>query len=443
MTSQNWNPRPPARTGAPVELYTLDDRLFERLCSELFEKEPSVDTCDIFGTPGQHQFGIDLIAREVDGIRIQVGQCKCHREFSVKDIKDASAKFLEHWDDRWANRGVTRFILFLACEIDESQKQDEIDRQRSVFAGYSIKYEAWPASRIIKKLRPHRGIVSTYFKPPEFWIETLCGESVDFPRSVTSAVIYQNEQMSAVLAGAVETSIIKVREAWQQGRRDDARRMLKEARNKDSAFRLLPLSLQAKLIRFEAIDVLESGGDVAEAERIAQEAAAVDASGPGTLQLSAVLRTRKNDLTGALSLLEPATDLDSIHLRASILVALDRATEAAELLASVADTERTAETHRLRALIALSGQDVRSALLSAQKAMEAQPLWPNIVFLHAVLEYVSGLAITPPALPGRPEPPPWDLVRRDDESLQRFRRVSIDLRHSQTEFTEFYSLRVC
>ena len=96
MASENWNPRPPARTGAPVGLYTLDSSLFERLCSELFEKEPDVDNSDIYGTPGQGQFGTDLIAREVDGSHIQVGQCKCYREFSVKNIKDASAKFLDH-----------------------------------------------------------------------------------------------------------------------------------------------------------------------------------------------------------------------------------------------------------------------------------------------------------------------------------------------------------
>jgi tetratricopeptide (TPR) repeat protein len=424
MTPQNWNPRPPARVGAPVELYTLDDRTFERLCSELLEREPDLESCDIFGTPGQGQFGIDLIARELNGIHIQVGQCKCYREFSVKDIKDASAAFLDHWNDRWATRGVTTFVLFVACEVDETQKQDEIDRQRSIFAGYSIKYELWPATRILKKLRPHRGIVSTYFHPPEYWVAAICGDIVGYPPSLTSAVIYQNEQLSTVLAGAVETSIVSIREAWQEGRRSDARRMLLEVRANDVAFRLLPSPLQAKLIRFSAVDILEAGGDLFEAERLVQEAAAVDASGPGTAQLAAIIRVRKRDLAGALDLLVAVMDPDTIHLKASILLALDRAPEAVALLSTITDAQQTAETHRIRALIALFAGDMPSALLSVQKAMEAQPLWPNVLFLYAALQYLSGLAITPQILPGRPEPPPWDLVRRDDQTLQRFTQAA-------------------
>ena len=62
----DWNPFPPTRHGLPIELHTLADKDFERLCSELFEKEPNIAGCDLYGIEGQKQFGIDLLARESD-----------------------------------------------------------------------------------------------------------------------------------------------------------------------------------------------------------------------------------------------------------------------------------------------------------------------------------------------------------------------------------------
>src|SRR5450759_315442 len=124
MSSRGWNPKPTTRPGLPVELHTLDDKSFERLCSEIMEQEPNMDGCDVYGTKGQRQHGIDLIARETDSIHIQVGQCKCQRSFSLTDIRDASTEFLDHWDTLWSSRFVPRFVLCVACAVSATHKQD-------------------------------------------------------------------------------------------------------------------------------------------------------------------------------------------------------------------------------------------------------------------------------------------------------------------------------
>ena len=157
MKPENWKPKPPARRSDPIELHAIAAREFERLCSELFEKEKNIDTCDLYGTPGQTQFGIDLLAQESDAIHIQVGQCKCYKQFSVADIKAASEEFLNHWGPRWSKRSVRRFILFLACDVSATQKRDEILRQRGVFSALGLKYEVWSSSQIVRRLRPYKG----------------------------------------------------------------------------------------------------------------------------------------------------------------------------------------------------------------------------------------------------------------------------------------------
>jgi hypothetical protein len=306
-----------------------------------------------------------------------------------------------------------------------------IDEQRKAFAAKGVRYEVWPASRIIKKLRPHKGIVSSFFTPPEFWVSIICGESasVALPATVASAVIYQNGQLSAVLMGIVESDMARIREAWSEGRRGDAMQLLAEAKGNDAAFAALPPSLQGGLLRFEAISALESGQHFSAVEQIVQRAASLDPSGPGNTQLAAILELHRHHPREALKLLESSRDLDSIHLKVSILLSLGDSREARVLTSQIPVEHWTAETHRLLALERMAAKDLAGARLSVQKALELRPKAANVVYLAAVLDYLASLAVAPPHLPSWPDPVDWTLTRRDDETLERLVNADHQFRH--------------
>src|SRR5664280_185324 len=103
------NMTPRANRQLTPNFHELDWRNFQRLCNELLSHEPDTMS-DEYGTPGQRQHGIDLLAT-VKPTGLAVGQCKCEHSFSVKKIRQASDEFFRHWD-HWKDKGVLRFILF-------------------------------------------------------------------------------------------------------------------------------------------------------------------------------------------------------------------------------------------------------------------------------------------------------------------------------------------
>jgi len=145
------------------------------MCRDLLDSEPGVASCEIYGSRGEPQEGVDLLAPQKDSPGIEVGQCKCHRDFPPREIRKASDEFLRHLDV-WRSRNVRRFILFVASNLGKVQRQREILTQRARFHAQGIAYEVWSADKIRNKLRPHPGIVATYCKPEAHWLLEICGQ---------------------------------------------------------------------------------------------------------------------------------------------------------------------------------------------------------------------------------------------------------------------------
>lgn len=107
MLSPRFNP------SSPPAFYEMEPLAFQYMCCDLFAAEPGIANCEVYGTPGQLQQGIDLLAYCDDGIHTEVGQCKCYKDFQPREIRAASDEFFKYLD-YWLAKKVRKFILFVA-----------------------------------------------------------------------------------------------------------------------------------------------------------------------------------------------------------------------------------------------------------------------------------------------------------------------------------------
>ena len=131
-------------------------------------------------------------------------------------------------------------------------------------------------------------------------------------------------------------------------------------------------------------------------------------------------------------MLEGEGDIDSLNLKAMLLLHMGRVDESLAVLSfqetglETTKPEGNAETYRVRALAHLAAGNLAEARLETQKALELEPRWENVQFTAAVIDYFSTLspAALPPQPVAWPEPVDWAYVRRDRESLLRLRKAS-------------------
>jgi hypothetical protein len=332
---------PPVRTGESPQLSRLGEYTFQELCRDLFDQEPSVATCDIYGTRGQGQDGIDLLAHRKGADGIEVGQCKCYASCSPADIKKVSKEFFDHWG-RWSKESVRRFILFVGCDLDNTKKQNEIISQRNVFATYKIAYEVWSAAKIRNKLRPHQGIVATYFNPPDYWVQVICGTTaaslqIDLGQAqqtvtiVETALVTQVDQLSSRVTVSTERRIDQIRLAWKEGRLGEVDKEIDDLKSDTVLWNILASQTKAKILRLESSWILEKRNDVVRAKTLADEAQLLDPS-LNLARLRALIAYRETGPEAGLKWLDGQTDVDSLNLKAGLLLELGRVDDARAVL---------------------------------------------------------------------------------------------------------------
>jgi len=323
-------------------LHRLDEYTFQKLCRDVFEKEPEIGVCNVYGTRGQTQDGIDLLAYRKNGDGIEVGQCKCHEDFPPEKIREASIEFLKYWDVRWSKENVKRFILFVACDLSTRQRQDELNNQRESFANLGIIYEPWSVATIINKLRPHKGIVATHIKPPEYWVGVICGEDLPkFPATtvtegetsilVTSSLLNQVDRLVTYASGDIEQRLEYMRSIWREGHEDEVIQWIDDVKSNKDLWPIMAPEVKAKVLRFEAGIELDSRGDTTRVKQLADEALSL-APSDNQARLRAMLSLRGGDPERALQILANQEDEDSLNMRAAILLEMGRVAECLELL---------------------------------------------------------------------------------------------------------------
>ncbi len=421
----------------PVPFHELDPEPFQELCRDLLEREEGVSTCEVFGINGQSQRGVDLIARREGDYACEVGQCKCYEKFQPHEIREASKELLKHLD-YWRERNVKRFILFVACPMDTTQRQEEIDRQTKAFYDLGIKYEVWSARTLRTKLKDHPDIVWRYSRSKE-WVESICGIALTFDRGGNIGVGRGGALVNAVVSARltvyaeehsreIARRLDEIRELYRKGRKKNALRQLDEIQG-GASWEIIVASLKGRLLRQKAAYLLNINGDVAEARRLVDEAANIDHQGNETA-IRSLIAYHTEGIEAALQIADPADSASSYNLRLALLIETERVAEALDLLRSVpSDIQPDNETKRLESLALLLSGDMNGARAEIEQALESEPEWESLRFTSAVINYFS--CLSPASLPKRlvpwPEPPNWFVLKRDETSLER-------LKYAESEF---------
>jgi hypothetical protein len=114
----------------------LEWRDFERLCRRLALLRGVVEHALAYGTPGQAQYGIDILVRFADGA-YEVWQTKRYKAMQPAELKAAVSLFLSH---RWKDKA-RKIVLAVACNLDATGVVDAIEKARDLLASKSIGFE--------------------------------------------------------------------------------------------------------------------------------------------------------------------------------------------------------------------------------------------------------------------------------------------------------------
>lgn len=424
---------PPIARGDLPQLNRLPGLKFQALCRDIFDGEPGIQQCEEFGINGQSQKGIDLLAHNSNGT-LEVGQCKGERDFPPAKIRKASKEFFDEWN-YWRDRQVSRFVLFVACEMNQTQRREEIENQRSLFSQMGIQYELWPVSKIVNKLRPHRGIVSTHLG--EAWIDYVCGTAREGLNTQLAGLLALNERITIGLSNLTDERVLRAKHLWQAGQRREARDVLAEIKNDQPIWISLAPHAKASALRLEAAIIVDSGGDLDTAIKLLTEAKAWHHHSD-EIRIAAAIAWRQGKPAEAIRQLEDSDDPAANVQRALFLAMLGRSPEADSILGSVSD--QPADRPRVEALVHLSARRLPEARAAILKAIEKTPDDLSSQFAGAVIGYCSGIPplILNQSVPSWPEPVDWRFILRDDEAQKRRKEAGQVFRRflDASDFTE-------
>ena len=419
-------------TGAPPPFHQLHPNTFELMSRDLLSKQEHIALADLYGTRGQTQYGVDILAKYKDEYANVAAQCKCYSTTTTPDLRLASDEFLNHLA-RWKNFNIKKFILIVACALDRTELQDEIQAQIKRFHEHGIQYEAWSASTLRTKLAPHADVVRAHIRN-QYWVEQICGSSSGAftkSRGLTSGVEQamgligsEFETITSIVSREIGEKIESIRELNRQGRTSEALDRVNQLRQ-DQSWDYLDKPLQAKILRVAAALTLSKIADTQEAQRLADGAAVNDPQADETF-IRTLLRYYKQGAADALLAIPQPFDLDTLNLKAAILVELGQVDEVILLIDNTPTSVKPdAETWRLKALALLGKREHNGARAEVEKALAERPNWEGVQIVAAIVDYYVG--ISPAAYPRNiliaPEPVEWSYIKRDTESLKCFRRA--------------------
>lgn len=421
---------------SPSPFLSKDEYVFQQICREVFSHEPEISGCEIYGTRGQSQRGVDLWAARRTDQKIEVGQCKRCGVLTVRHIEAATKEFFAHWDF-WKSQGVRRFVLFAACDISTRKVQDAIFRQRALFAKKRVKYEAWGLDDLKGKLIPFRQVVHSLYGPDV--TDTICGPMAETP-ALRATHQWMNHHLGVVLT-ELETGrtaqLDGLRTKSREGRHAEALAEVEAIKAAPSWVAFTPI-LQARYLRFEAALRLNLKQSASIASGIVSQARMLDPQGDFQV-IDAYLEYAAGKSSEALNLLAAPRSLDGWNFRWGLLIEGGRSAEVAAEVAQVqGGIVPNGETHRLLAIAALLAGDLSSAEAESARAKSISPMHHGVRMVAAATDYFSCIVLEPgtPVPLNWPPPVSWAYVKRDLESIARLRRAADEFGRLAAEATD-------
>ena len=205
---------------------------FEKLCHRLVQNETkSIQFAQRYGTPGQRDHGIDILAVPSGREKKWVYQCKNVSDFGPGDIRKAVSRFQE---GKWAKIS-EKFVLCVTSSLVPAKLGDEVVRQIESLEKKGIQFVPWGHNEFCALLKQDPETVYDFFDLG--WVKAFCGEGaaekVRNRDRITQAVEVLRSRSKSVKEGIVDT--IPTLGTLKRGELDE----VLEGLNDDSAVLLL------------------------------------------------------------------------------------------------------------------------------------------------------------------------------------------------------------
>ena len=161
---------PPVETSTdelPIEKLAWED--FERLCLRIVGINYSMDDCEIYGTKGQKQEGIDIFARK-DNAKYACFQCKRYQEMTEAGLDKLVDEFK---NGEWFGRS-EEFIICTTASLNTTQLQDKVEGLKNTLEGDGVSLTKWDKVQLSRLLKGHPQIVYDFFGKE--WTKQFNGE---------------------------------------------------------------------------------------------------------------------------------------------------------------------------------------------------------------------------------------------------------------------------
>jgi hypothetical protein len=192
-------PPPPVTTRpAALPFLELGWENVERLCYRLAQTDGAVEKAWSYGTSGYGQLGIDILVRMKDG-SFEAWQSKRHKTFGVAALKEAVRVFVKA---AWAKQA-KRFVLAVACTINDPKVIDEIEKARTQLQQRGIAFEPLFASELAERLKTQPEVIDDFFG--RAWVEKICA-----PERVAALA----DRMSRLDMASLRTRLRALYTAW-------------------------------------------------------------------------------------------------------------------------------------------------------------------------------------------------------------------------------------
>lgn len=240
-----------------------------------------------------------------------------------------------------------------------------------------------------------------------------------------SVLSNQINKLGESLSAQAQQRLVTLRNAWREGRNQETLYALQKLRQDSDHWAALSNEVKAEYLCFEGSIELHLG-NVRVAKEFADEANTL-ASISNEARLRALIALKEGKVDEAIRILTGWDDLDSLLLKATLYLELQKPVQCRQILEPVlVSSNPSAETFRLLALSYLVTKEINQAQLEIQKALELNPLWESVRFSAMLIDFYSALSLAAfdDPIVISPEPISWTLIKCDDESLSKLSQAA-------------------